>query len=297
MRKLFFIAFFIILSSAQGQFIRNFSVYDTSYNAGKMRLVGISTSSAYVGTIYALNNLWYKDKTSFHFFNDNNQWKQMDKFGHAFTSFHEGKASLELMKWCGVQKKGWLILAGMSGFIFQLPIEIFDGYSPDYGASLGDVVANLTGSLLITGQYLAWDKTYIHPKFSYQVSPLAKAKLRPNTLGHSLNEHLLKDYNGQTYWFSTNLHPFLKNKNIPQWLCFSLGYGAENMLYGSPNDNSSNGYEAYRQWYLAPDIDFSRIKTNKKGLKVLFYFLNIVKVPLPTIELNKNGLKGHILYF
>ena len=36
------------------------------------------------------------------------------------------------------------------------------------------------------------------------------------------------------------------------------------MVYGNPIENQLNGYKAYRQFYLAPDIDFTRIKTNKE---------------------------------
>ena len=39
----------------------------------------------------------------------------------------------------------------------------------------------------------------LHPKFSFHQTKFASQ--RPETLGASLNEQILKDYNGQTYWF------------------------------------------------------------------------------------------------
>jgi hypothetical protein len=36
-----------------------------------------------------------------------------------------------------------------------------------------------------------------------------RAALRPDVLGSSLPEKNSKDYNGQTYWLSINLHSFL----------------------------------------------------------------------------------------
>ena len=128
MKRITFIFFIFVFSNLSAQLVQNFGTYDTTFNVGKMRLVGITSTTAYFGVIYTLSNLWYKDKTSFHFFNDNSQWNQMDKMGHSVTSYQEGKVSLELLKWSGVNKKGWLILGGMSGFIFQFPIEVLDGW-------------------------------------------------------------------------------------------------------------------------------------------------------------------------
>jgi hypothetical protein len=44
----------------------------------------------------------------------------------------------------------------------------------------------------------------ITPKFSFHTTQYAQ--YRPNVLGSSLAEQILKDYNGQTYWLSVNLH-------------------------------------------------------------------------------------------
>jgi hypothetical protein len=48
--------------------------------------------------------------------------------------------------------------------------------------------------------------------FSYH----AYAQYRPNVLGSSLAEQMLKDYNGQTYWLSIYT-PSIKAQN-PKWL-------------------------------------------------------------------------------
>ena len=42
--------------------------------------------------LVGFNELWYKNypKSNFHFVNDNSSWLQMDKFGHAATSYYGG---------------------------------------------------------------------------------------------------------------------------------------------------------------------------------------------------------------
>ena len=58
----------------------------------------------YSTTIYALNDLWYKDypQSSFHWINDNFNWLQMDKVGHATTAYQVGMLGKDLMEWGGV---------------------------------------------------------------------------------------------------------------------------------------------------------------------------------------------------
>ena len=59
-------------------------------------------------------------------------------------------------------------------------------------------------------------------------------------LGSSLPEQILKDYNGQTYWFSANLHSFFKKSKIPKWFNIAVGYGAEGMITGNDDISEPN---------------------------------------------------------
>ncbi len=67
----------------------------------------------------------------------------------------------------------------------------------------------------------------------------------------SRTERWLKDYNGQTYWFSGSPRSFFKNSNWPAWLCFSVGYGIQNMVSADPKQSTELGYRPYRQYYLS----------------------------------------------
>ena len=246
-----------------------------------------------------LYKLWYSGypKSKFHFFNDNNEWLQMDKFGHCFSSYYLGLAGIEAAKWAGVPKeKRWKW--ALFGSIFQDPIEIWDGLSSAWGASVGDLAANSFGTLLSAGQEALWHDQKLRMKFSYTASKFAA--IRPNTLGSNLNERLLKDYNAQTYWLCYS--PF---KQKAQWLGLALGYGANGMLGGDDNiwldknlvvqDYSS--VKRYRQYYLSIDYNLCQIKTKKKGLKTLLFVLNCIKLPAPALEFSQGKLTGHWLKF
>jgi len=49
--------------------------------------------------------------------------------------------------------------------------------------------------------------------------------------------------------------------------------------------------------YLAPDIDFTKIKTNSKFLRMVLFAANCLKVPAPALEFSENKLYFHLLAF
>ncbi len=259
-----------------------------------MATVGVAYAATWVG----LNELWYKDypRSAFHFFNDDHEWMQIDKFGHAMTAFQESRLGVDLLKWSGVPNRKAIIYGSLTGFILQTPIEVFDGFSAEYGASPGDLAANTTGSLLVMSQYLLWNELRIHMKYSFHQT--GYPALRPELLGGTFTEQLLKDYNGQTYWFCANISSFMKKDNrFPKWLNLGLGYGAQDMIYGERAENISNGFSPYRQYYLSVDLDMTKIKTRSSFLRKVFYAVNLVHLPAPAVEFNKHGIKFHPIYF
>ncbi len=253
-------------------------------------------SAVYIGSLYALSKSWYKNPlTHFHFRDDRHVWMQMDKFGHVFTAYQISRYTSGIYSGTGISRKQTILYGALSGFVFQSPIELLDGFSPDYGFSPSDVVANLAGSALFAGQMLAWDELRIVPKFS--VRPTSYAALRPELLGRSTMERLLKDYNGQTYWFSSSPGSFFPHLKWPRWLCFSVGYGIENMIFAEAVKSASMGYPPYRQYYLSLDIDFTKIPAKRKWVRTAALLLNTVKVPAPALELSGGGVHFRPVYF
>ncbi len=256
-----------------------------------------SETSLLGATLIGLNQIWYKKypHANFHFINDNSEWCQMDKVGHFYTTYQLTKVSANALNWAGLSKKKQLLYGASISLAFMTTIEVFDGYSAEWGASTGDLIANASGTTLYVTQELLWKEQRILPKFSFHTTSYASQ--RPTLLGSTLNEQLIKDYNGQTYWLSFNLHSFFKKSQIPVWANLAIGYGAEGMLYGNP-DNWANSTQRYRQLYLSFDVDLNKIDTKSHFLKTLFAVLNTIKIPAPTLEVTPNsGFKFHRLYF
>jgi len=299
LNKKLIIFFVLILSVMTGNCQdSSFLKKSDTLNTKRRNAVVISKSVLSAGALLALNELWYKDfpRSNFHFINDNNDWKQMDKIGHFMTAYYLGKIGMDALDWAGVSKKNQLIYGATYGFAFLTAVEVLDGFSKQWGASPGDILANAAGSGLLIGQELLWKEQRITVKYSFNQTDFAKQ--RPETLGENYIQQALKDYNGQTYWLSANIWSFYKDSNFPKWLNVAVGYGAEGMLFGSNTLQNSMLQNPYRQFYLSLDIDLVKIPTKSKILKSVFSVINFIKIPAPTLELDTNGrIKFHYLYF
>ncbi|MEN9684817.1 MAG: hypothetical protein RLZZ28_603 [Bacteroidota bacterium] len=265
----------------------------------------------YAGGLAVLSNNWYKKypQSSFHFFNDSGDWLQMDKAGHTYSAYSIGRISKELWAWAGLNRKQSIWIGGLSGTAFLTVIEILDGYSSEWGFSTGDLAANLCGSGLFIAQELAWNEQRFQLKFSFHKNDYADPSLnqRANELfDKTTMSRMLKDYNAQTYWISTNIHAFFKKSGWPSWLNIAVGYGADGLFGGSQNiykDPQGNilfnrsDIPRIRQWYLAPDIDLTKIKTKSRFLKTTFFLLNSLKFPAPSIGFSKKGVEWNWLHF
>lgn len=266
----------------------------------RRNFVAITEASLATVTLVGLDRIWYADfdRSSFRFINDNNEWLQMDKAGHIFTSYYVGNIGANVLDWAGVSKNDQLIYGATLGFGFLTAVEVMDGFSAEWGASWGDVLANGLGTGLYVGQELLWEEQRIKLKYSFHRTRFAA--LRPNKLGDGFLEETLKDYNGQTYWLSANVHSFFKQSKIPKWFNVAIGYGAEGLVAGTPQTQREilPELKRFRQFYLSFDIDLTKIQTNSKFLKSLFSVINFVKIPAPTLEINSLGkVKFHPIYF
>ncbi len=152
---------------------------DSSETINKKRLKGviITESGLYAISMIGLYQLWYKDyaQSKFHFFNDNSNWLQMDKIGHGFTAYYLGKVGYEALRWCNVPEKKSVWYGGTLGFAYLLIIETLDGFSAEWGASSGDLIANFTGTSLFIGQQLLWKEQRLNLKFSFHQQILQKS--------------------------------------------------------------------------------------------------------------------------
>ena len=255
-------------------------------------------------TIYALDRIWYRQypKSKFHIFNDNGEWLQMDKLGHMIPSYYLSRLGSQTMQWAGVPRKESVIYGAGLSLLFMTTLEVKDGYSVGWGFSYGDMIANVSGNLLYSAQELGWKQQRITPQFSYHFS--IYSQYRPNILGKTFFERLLKDYNGQTYWLSTNPTLFNPKLNFPSWFNITLGYNAYGMTGGTVNaDTDSYGkplpvFKRTRRYLLSAYPVVERIFPNTYFLGSILDPLVIFTTPAPALEFTRpNGLRFRALYY
>ena len=296
--------FFFVLVLVQVQAQSPIDTFQREYKPLRLGLTAGGGGLLYGGTLTSLYTVWYQDNhpTKFHWKNDNSGWMQIDKYGHAYTCYVMGKLGMNAMKWTGVERKKAIWYGGAYGFVFMTSVEVLDAHYKEWGFSPMDMVANASGSLLLIGQELAFKKQILTYKFSYHHTDLAMQ--RPSVLGETDLSRVVADYNGQTFWLSLNLRDVFKHQEfLPKWLSISGGYGAYGMLASETNPTVyQNGVallpvERYRSYYLSLDLDLEKIQTKSKFLRSTFFFLNMIKIPLPTIEVNTLGEKKFHAFF
>ncbi|MCI4667751.1 MAG: YfiM family protein [Bacteroidia bacterium] len=252
-------------------------------------LGGYGLSALYMGTV------WYaqEDLSTFHFFDDSHEWKQIDKMGHALGGYHSSRWMIGLYKWSGMGKNRAIIQGATAGFLAMSSIEVFDAFGESWGFSWSDVGANFVGASLAAGNQLLWNEDRIQLKVSYRRSPYAGDPEFERLFGSNYAEWLLKDYNGHTFWLSARVHSFLPEGNFkdkyPRWLNVAVGYGANGLEGGYGDPSSDWRTREYRQLYFSFDIDVRNIRTKNPYLHALLQTVSIFRIQLPAVRIDRNG--------
>jgi hypothetical protein len=295
--------------------------------------------TGHVTSMAALWNSWYSQYPlgGFHVFNDWSEWNQMDKLGHAVTTYQEANLLWHMGRWSGMNNKRAAWAGFIGGQIFQTTFEVFDGMSKEWGFSWHDVGFNTLGATLFTAQQIVWNEQRIRIKLSMTppnydnltrfapyrgIGEAITLKERANELYATGPVNLyMKDYNALTVWATVNPRSFMGEGDYwwPRWLNVAVGMGADNLYAGNGYDwvadKSCTGpdctawrvdpvlYPRTRQVFLAFDVDWSKVRTKKRWARTLLAFVNVIKFPSPTLEWNDQlrngagGLRMRPLYF
>src|SRR3954465_6681452 len=99
MSKIFLAAFYFCFCVTYAQHV---SLSPSQKKLRRTIVIG-STAGFATGSLIFLSNTWYSDYNTgqFHFFNDNKEWLQMDKLGHAFSAYHSGRLMMDAFRWAG----------------------------------------------------------------------------------------------------------------------------------------------------------------------------------------------------
>lgn len=248
------------------------------------------------GSLTALQLAWYDnyERQPFTFFNDNNQWLQMDKVGHSLTAYYLTKVSHESLQWSGVKERHALWYGAGIGYAYLTAVELMDAHATGWGFSTGDVIANTGGTALYLAQELTWGEQRLRMKFNFL--PSEYAAYRPDALGVGFWQQMLKDYNGQCYWLTSNPNDWTTVSWWPKWLDIAAGYSASGMTGGSENkfplledDAKAPDIERVRQYYLSLDVNLDALPARRNWFKAFKSVFGFIKIPAPAIGIDSRG--------
>ncbi|GIV24539.1 MAG: DUF2279 domain-containing protein [Bacteroidia bacterium] len=251
------------------------------------RCFWIGAGLLYGGTYALPIAAWYDWRTArgWRFFDDGLEWKQMDKLGHAWTTYHLAYLLKDWGLRCGYEAGRARMMGAVLAWAYQATVEAVDGFFPKWGASLWDLAANTAGmGLFWVSEALESTPWQVGLRFSFHPTPYARQ--RPDLLGTGAAQ-ILKDYNGQTYWLC------VFHRRVPVGL--ALGHAAEGLLggYGYENPAQIQAREA-RKWVLSVDPNWTFF------LRRPWWSLRIfvaIKTPLPALVYARSQVRLVWLYF
>lgn len=250
--------------------------------SGMVALTAASYGAAY-GLVFA-KGWWDEEGSDFHFENDFEYAKNLDKFGH----FAAGVAFAEIFYqgyyWSGLTEFQSYTAAAVSAMLTHVAIDVKDGYSPEWGFSVFDVLSGTLGGLYPMGKRYIPAFQYFDLKWSYWIN--TKAYYRQSDTGVFTD-----DYCNQTFWLSLKVHKFLPQaarKYYPSWLAIAAGLSIDEGVF----QHKKGKYEVY----IALDYDFEAIfQPHERWARNLVRWINYFKLPAPTIQVYPD-VKFHLLY-
>ena len=236
-----------------------------------LALVGGATLG--VGTaihFYQQHAWWSGQKTSFHFQNDPTYALNVDKAGHFFGGAFIAHLFSGALEAGNMQSEPAAIWGSSLAVLFQMYVEIEDGFGPQWGFSPGDAAADFLGSGYTLGQYyFPFLKNFLI-KFSYYPSLKMREGIHQGIA--------IDDYEGQKFWVSMRVRNFMPEKISkiwPEWLNIAAGVGVRNL------DGSGGGS---RDFYLALDFDTEAIPLYGNVWQFVKNTFNYIHFPMPGIR-------------
>ena len=216
---------------------------------------------------------WDDEKSHFHFENDFDYAMNLDKFGHFAAGVILGESFYEGYRWAGASEFQSYLFAGLSAMMTHVAIDVKDGYSPEWGFSIFDVLSGTLGGFLpMAERYIPVFK-YVDLKWSYWIN--TKAYYRQSETGVFTD-----DYCNQTFWASFKPYRLLPNaarEYYPSWLAIAAGLSIDEKVF-------THEPHPRREVYIALDYDLEAFRPQSRMARQVIKFLNYFKLPAPAVQ-------------
>ncbi|CAN5143465.1 hypothetical protein BH23GEM2_BH23GEM2_23500 [soil metagenome] len=234
-------------------------------------------------------NAWWSGEKSDGFFfraDWDEPFRDQDKFGHFFGGYHLTRGGHTLLRSACVSERRAIMYSAIYATLFQLQIEIWDGYYEKYGFSYPDLLANTLGMGLAVLHAVKPETEIVKPTISYRRSAAMKERREGDEIRPSI------DYSGQTYWFSLDVESALPESARPYWpgiLRFSVGHSITDWILprppGAPGGTPQDVVHAKRRILLSLDIEAERLPGNHPLWRFVKRQLGFIRLPAPALQI------------
>lgn len=252
---------------------------DSVQDFSALRFAGVAslTAGAFgVAYLFVFQKGWWDEQGSeFHFENDFDYALNLDKAGHFFAGVLLGEGFYQGYHWAGMSEFQSYFLAGVSTSLTHVAIDVKDGFSPEWGFSIFDV---MSGTL---GGFYPMAKRYV-PVFNYFDIKWSYWKNSDAYYRQSDTDIFTDDYVNETFWLSLKIHRMLPRAARPYWPGWLAIAGGWSIDEGVFVEGPGKGHH---EFYIALDYDFEGIfQPKERWARDLVRFLNYFKLPAPTIQ-------------
>lgn len=256
--------------------------------SGMVALTAATYGAAY-GLVFAKG--WWDDESShFHFENDFEYAKNLDKAGHFMAGYLFAEVFYQGYYWSGLSEFQSYAAAAISAMATHVAIDVKDGYSPEWGFSIFDVLSGTLGGLYPMAKRYVPAFKYIDLKWSYWIN--SRAYYRQSDTGVFTD-----DYCNETFWISFKVHRMLpaaiRNYYL-SWLAIAAGWSIDEGVF--EKDENGRQKKGHHEFYIALDYDMEAIfKPHQRWARNLVRFINVFKLPAPTLQVYPD-VKFFLLY-
>ncbi|MFO7446844.1 MAG: DUF2279 domain-containing protein [Ignavibacteriaceae bacterium] len=241
-------------------------------------LAGVGAATIGMGYFihrYQQQAWWTNQSRKFRFQNDPTYALGIDKAGHFFGGALLAHAFSGALEAANMQSEPAAIWGTSLSILFEMYVEIYDGFGPEWGFSPGDAIADVLGAGFTLSQYYFPFMKNFQAKVSYYPSQKMRDGLHKG--------NAIDDYEGQKYWLSVRVRNFLPKEAAeiwPEWLNIAGGVGIRNM------DGAGGGS---RDFYLALDLDAEAIPLYGGVWQFVKNTLNYIHFPMPAVRFGKDS--------
>jgi hypothetical protein len=254
---------------------------------GRLAIFGGSLLT--IGVVHQLyvQKAWWKDyRGPFHFREDLHYARNVDKVGHFYAGMVTSFLGAKAFEWSGFRPEKAVWFGALTGSLFELYVEVQDGFSTLWGFDRVDAATDIAGAFFPVAKYYLPFLENFDLKFSYLKSSAEPVRGEP----FANQKHLIfDDYEGQRFWLSFkvgNLLPQPLKAVWPSFLGVALGVGVRDLQHDG----------GQLEWYVALDYDLTKLPGDSWFLKSLKEGLNFIHFPSPAVRISP-GVVFYGLYF